>query len=308
MGVSARPRNRRIVFTRPMMHQPTGLEQPRVRERLGWPGRHRSRRGLRSVFFDDYPLFYETSQTAAEASRLNLRHQAMIEHNAHLLKDARVLDLASHDGRWSFAALQAGAAHVTGVEARAELVENANRTFAEYAVSTDRYSFVQGDLFQVLARRDFDVDVVLCLGFVYHTLRYGELFRGIMAAKPEYCLIDTKVILGDEPLVRLNVNRTGVQSNAARDRTTHRRRAIAGWPSVPALRLMLDVYDLEVEEQFDWPALIASRPDVPRRVISDYYTGNRVTLLCRSRVPASPVASASGATVGAAAEGTERAR
>jgi hypothetical protein len=35
------------------------------------------RRG-RSVFFDEYPLFYETSQTAAEATRLNLRHQAMI--------------------------------------------------------------------------------------------------------------------------------------------------------------------------------------------------------------------------------------
>ncbi len=235
------------------------------------------------MFFDEYPLFYETSQTASEASRLNLRHHAMIEHNAHLLKGARVLDLASHDGRWSFAALQAGAAHVTGVEARPELVERANATFAEYGVSSDRYSFVQGDMFRILRNRDFDVDVVLCLGFVYHTLRYGELFRGILQAKPEYCLIDTKVILGDEPLVRLNVNRTGVQSNAARDRTTHRRRAVAGWPSVPALRLILDVYDLEVEEQYDWPALLESRPDVPRRVVSDYNTGNRVTLRCRRR-------------------------
>jgi hypothetical protein len=240
------------------------------------------------VFFDEYPLFYETSQTAAEASRLNLRHQAMIEHNAHLLKGARVLDLASHDGRWSFAALQAGAAHVIGVEARPELVDRAKHTFAEYAVSSDRYRFVQGDMFRILRNRDFDVDVVLCLGFVYHTLRYGELFRGILRTKPDYCLIDTKVILGDEPLVRLNVNKTGVQSNAARDQTTHRRRVVAGWPSVPALHLMLDVYDFEVEEQFDWPALLASRPDVPRRVVSDYYTGNRVTLRCRRREEPAP--------------------
>jgi hypothetical protein len=52
---------------------------------------------------------------------------------------------------------------------------------------------------------------------------------------------------------------------------------------VPALHLMLDVYDFEVEEQFDWPTLLASRPDVPRRVVSDYNTGHRVTLRCRRR-------------------------
>jgi hypothetical protein len=61
---------------------------------------------------------------------------------------------------------------------------------------------------------------------------------------------------------------------------------------VPALHLMLDVYDFEVEEQFDWPALLASRPDVPRRVVSDYYTGNRVTLLCRRRSEPGPGGSA----------------
>ena len=70
------------------------------------------------MFFDDYPLFYETSKTASSKARLNVRHQAIIEANRDILKDARVLDLASHDGRWSFAALKAGAAHVTGVEAR----------------------------------------------------------------------------------------------------------------------------------------------------------------------------------------------
>lgn len=237
------------------------------------------------MFFDDYPLFYETSETASSANRLNLRHHAMIGSNRDILEGARVLDLASHDGRWSFAALKSGASHVTGVEARRELVDSANKTFAEYGVDPSTYRFIQGDMFRVLTRQEFDIDVVLCLGFVYHTLRYPELFRGIMDVGPRHVVVDTKVILGDEPLVRLNVNRTGVQSNAAKDKTSHRRRAIAGWPSVPALRMMLDVYDLDVEELFDWPALLAEHPEVPRRAAADYYTGNRVTLRCRSRVP-----------------------
>lgn len=237
------------------------------------------------MFFDDYPLFYETSETASSATRLNLRHHAMIEANRDILEGARVLDLASHDGRWSFAALKAGAAHVTGVEARRELVDNARKTFAEYGVPGHQYRFIRGDMFKVLARRAFDVDVVLCFGFIYHTLRYGELFRGIMEAKPRHFVLDTKVILGDEPMVRLNVNKTGVQSNAARDELSHGRRAIAGWPSVPALRLMLDVYDFDVEEQYDWPALLATRPETVKSM-GDYNTGHRVTLRCRSRRPA----------------------
>ena len=136
------------------------------------------------MFFDDYPLFYESSDTAASPVRLNLRHEAMITSNQDILAGARVLDLASHDGRWSFAALRAGAEHVIGVEARAGLVDAANKTFAEYGVPTQDYEFVQGDMFRILQERRFDVDVVMCLGFIYHTLRYGELFRGIIDAGP----------------------------------------------------------------------------------------------------------------------------
>lgn len=238
------------------------------------------------MFFDDYPLFYESSDTAASPHRLNLRHEAMIASNQDILRDARVLDLASHDGRWSFAALQAGAKHVIGVEARPRLVDCANKSFAEYGVPTQDYEFVQGDMFRVLQERQFDVDVVMCLGFVYHTLRYGELFRGIVDAGPAYCILDTKIILGDEPMVRLNVNRAKLQSHAARDDVSYRDQTVAGWPSLPALKLILDVYGLDVEEQYDWPALMARHPEAVRaRAVRDYGTGNRVTLRCRARTP-----------------------
>jgi hypothetical protein len=234
------------------------------------------------MFFDEYPGFYASSRTAASPARLGLRHHAIIESNRDILAGARVLDLASHDGRWSFAALKAGAAHVTGLEARGPLVDNANRLFARYGVPEESYRFVRGDLFRLLAEQRFDADVVLCLGFVYHTLRYGELFHAIMAAGPRYCILDTRVEQSEEPIIRVLTNRTGAQGHAASDDVSVGALALAGYPSVPALELMLGVYDFELEEQFDWPGLLAS---LPRRLpaVRGYATGRRVTLRCRSR-------------------------
>ena len=229
------------------------------------------------VFFDDYPLFYDSDSTAAHPRRLNLRHRAIIESNRDILQGARVLDLASHDGRWSFAALKAGAAHAIGVEAREQLVDKAGKTFAEYGMPTDRYEFIRGDLFRVLETKSFEVDVVLCLGFVYHTLRYGELFRGIRATRARHCILDSRVVLGHEPLVHLKVNRTTAQGNAAEDALSSGQQALAGWPSVPALELMLGVYDIDVAQRFDWPSLMASEGVR----VHGYEKGERVTLRCR---------------------------
>lgn len=69
-------------------------------------------------FFDPYAQFLTTSATSASPSRLNARHAAIIQGNLELFRGKRVLDIASHDGRWSFAALHAGAKHVTGIEIR----------------------------------------------------------------------------------------------------------------------------------------------------------------------------------------------
>jgi hypothetical protein len=232
------------------------------------------------LFFDDYPVFAESSETAATTERLNLRHQAMIESNKDILKGARVLDLASHDGRWSFAALKAGAAHVTGIEARRGLVRRANKKFAQYGVGGSDYAFIHGDVFEVLQDRDFDVDVVLCLGFMYHTMRYPELLHGITRCNPGHCIIDTKIVLSKEPVVRLRPNLTKVKSNAAKDKLTRGDTVVAGWPSLPALHLLLETYGLEVEEQFDWPRLLAEH-EGSTGPMRDYPAGKRVTLRCR---------------------------
>jgi len=70
---------------------------------------------------------------------LSARHAAIVETNADKLAGCRVLDIASHDGRWSFAAPQAGAAHIVGIEPRVELVDNARETFSLYGTEPERF-------------------------------------------------------------------------------------------------------------------------------------------------------------------------
>src|SRR5579863_7632854 len=76
-------------------------------------------------FFDSYPRFFSTSDTAAAPDRLNQRYRALIQSNAGIISGRRVLDIASHDGRWSLAAHKASAEHVLGIEARQHLVDAA---------------------------------------------------------------------------------------------------------------------------------------------------------------------------------------
>ena len=73
---------------------------------------------------------------------MNERYEALFASNRDIFDGARVLDLASHDGRYSFAALKTGAAHVTGVEVRQSLVDRAQDTFAFYGQDPETYRFV----------------------------------------------------------------------------------------------------------------------------------------------------------------------
>lgn len=247
------------------------------------------------MFFDDYPQFFETSQVFAHRGRLNLRYEAIFAANRDIFEGARVLDLASHDGRWSFAALRTGATHVTGIEARETAVDRARETFAHYGEDPESYRFVCGDIFDVLGNEKFDVDVVLCLGYLYHTYRHTELLRRIRDLEPNHVIVDTNVVPRvEQPFVKLFVDRAHKPGEAALDAYSHEDKTLVGRPSAPALRMMLQAYDFEVEHTYDWDALRAAHPEVDK--LGDYADGKRVTMRCRSGVSAStaepPAASA----------------
>lgn len=230
------------------------------------------------MFFDDHPEFLETSTTAASRGRLNLRHLAMIDHHRDVLEGARVLDIASHDGRWTFAALEAGAAHVTGVEGRTDLVENARRTLAAKGVDASRYDFVTGDVHDVLTQGVGQMDVVMCLGFLYHTLRYPELLAGIRATGARHVIVDSKVSPNtNRSIVRVISNPREIQSMAVEDRFSHNGKSLVGIPNARAIRQMLRMYGYEVTGEPDWASLTANHPGIGS--VHAYATGERVTML-----------------------------
>lgn len=252
--------------------------------------RFRDRGESSEGFFDRYPRFYATSNTSALPHRLNSRYEAIVARNAERLSGKRVLDIASHDGRWSFAALSAGAAHVTGVEPRAELIANARATFAEYGIDSARFDFVSGDIFDVLKEQRFDV--VLCLGFYYHTVRHPELLDRIERTGAKLVVIDTEVTPrkdelppygGDDPLVvfgnpyaiQLRRERVDSQELACMDSMTRDGYTLVGRPSREAMKLMAAHFGFSIET-FPWLEFLKKHRDaIPD--MKDYYATWRDT-------------------------------
>jgi predicted nicotinamide N-methyase len=216
-------------------------------------------------FFDQYDRFYTTSQTGSWPVRLNSRYRAIIGGNEQHLRGQRVLDIASHDGRWSFAALQAGCADVTGIEAQPRLVEQANQTFRHYGVEPDRYRFIIGDMFDELAQKR--ADTVLLLGIYYHVSRHVDLARLVSETGASVIILDTCILPGDEDaLIRLVEESTSTGSGET---------VVVGHPSRAAIKMIFGRFGFSVEE-VDWSAY-------PKDLatLDDYNSGSRSTFVLK---------------------------
>ena len=242
------------------------------------------------MFADQYPRFLDLSEDPdsgadvakereRQRNRFNERYEAMIASNRDILEGARVVDLACHDGRYAFAALQTGAAHATGVEARQSLLDRARGAFEHYGQDPSTYRFVQGDLFEVLARRELDADVVFSFGFLYHTYRHTEFFYRLHRMAPKHLVLDTMVTLDEKPTLKLILEQDTADNRSAAQDPWSVGRVLVLRPSLPSLELLLASYGFEVEDLHDWPSQLAGRTDVPG--VRGYATGKRVTARCR---------------------------
>jgi Methyltransferase domain len=261
---------------------PTRPAPPPPRPRL--PDSYRSGPGSRvaSYFFRDYRRFYSTGAAGITSRpRLNLRYEAIFGENKDLFEGARVLDIASHDGRWSMAALACGARSVVGIEARPELVDHAVGNLEHYGQDPDTFRFIVGDVHEVLRSEDLEADVILCLGFLYHTLRFTELLHGIRRTNASHLVLDTQAqrMLDPHPFVRVHREGTQYMGHAKADAYSVGEHVLTGRPNLSAIRLMLGCYGYEVERLSDWARLLADNPEV--KACGDYAVGRRITLRCR---------------------------
>lgn len=264
-----------------------------VRRRAAlWLGRASEKMGIagseaRPGFFDQYPRFYSTSHVNASPNRLNERYRALIGANEQLIRDRAIIDLASHDGRWSFAALKAGARHVTGIEGRSNLVNSAIDTAQEYGIHGDRYRFIAGDVFdQIDLLPSNSVDTVFCFGFFYHTAHHMLLLSKIGRLNPKHLIIDTAIDSStNDCVIRLLKEPVAGDGGALEGQAGDRLNALVGRPTRSALETMLTSCGW-IYSYYDWHrAGISNWKD-----LDDYRGGWRVSLVAsrRAKVPATP--------------------
>jgi hypothetical protein len=226
------------------------------------------------AFFDEYSRFYRTSIVGSTPNRLNSRYQAMIQANEDCIRGLSILDLASHDGRWSFAALKAGARHVLGIEARQPLVEKSIETFAEYNITPDRFAFVNDDIFNQIPKiQPGSIDTVFCFGFFYHTMHHHYLLSQIAAFRPKHLILDTCIVPTPDPVIHVRTEITDDPGAVFASPVDLLETSLVGYPSRLAIELMLTNFGFRYR-YFDWLTM----PVDNWSGIEDYRDGLRVTL------------------------------
>lgn len=230
-------------------------------------------------FYDLYPRFLETTETVPSRSRLSARWRAIIDWNKAILAGRRIVDLGCHDGRWSFAALRAGARHVTAVEVRGHLADKAVDNLTHYAAPADSYRVIVGEAVETLRGLPAgSIDIVMCLGFFYHTLEHMRILLETRRLGAEYLIIDTAISPSDEPIIALAFESSEDTRNAIDYGLTGSKRALVGSPSQSGLQAMLDYVGYQADF-FDWQNnRVDDWTDLP-----DYAAHLRVTVRAQRR-------------------------
>ena len=193
-------------------------------------------------FLKDIPPYADNDRTV---DRLNARHRLIIDPFQPQIEDARVLDIACHDGRWSYALAAAGARDVVGIEARRELIDRFTN-FPETDFKS-RITLRCGDLYselESLVASGECFDVVALYGIFYHVMDHFRLLSLARRLGPEIIIIDSEFIVIDNAIVQVLNEEISNPLNATSDveGITH---TVVGVPSRKATEFMARALNYE---------------------------------------------------------------
>ncbi len=178
--------------------------------------------------------------------RLNNRHRLLIDPFEPWIKGARVLDLACHDGRWSYALAAAGADEVLGIEARQELIDQ----FEHFPDATfkSRVKLHCQDMFAALedmVSRGERFNVVTLFGIFYHIMDHYRLLNLIRRLKPKIIIIDSEFIMVENAIIQVLTEITDNPLHATPE-YDQQNLITVGVPSRHAIEFMAETLDYEV--------------------------------------------------------------
>lgn len=198
--------------------------------------------------FDRYDQIRGTPTRPNVAKRLRHRYDAIIAQNRDLFKNARVLDLRSGDGRWSLAALDAGASHVVGVDNQQEAVEAASTAFAKIGVEPAAYEFINENMFAGLNSFSPETfDLILCQEVSSDAHFFFKCLRRL---KPKHVILDTRIINRKEPILVFRLKRSRKPGAQA----TGRSGSIAAVPNHELIKTLSDYFGFRWR-MIDWQTL-----------------------------------------------------
>jgi SAM-dependent methyltransferase len=196
-------------------------------------------------FFDRYDRF-----GSPDDFRSRHRYEAIVSCQSELYRDARVLNLHSGDGRWCMAALDAGAAHVAGVDPSRRAVETARTNFIEYGITSEAYQFTVSDINTALRATQpgaFDL-VVFARSFELSDPRvvFGQIYR----IEAKHVILDTDVSRGEGPIVRFDVQLRDKSASEG----TQRRGSVTATPNHELIAFLCEYFQFGWSE-VDWQTL-----------------------------------------------------
>ena len=217
--------------------------------------------------FDRFDRVMDTAVRPIAVMRRRHRHKAIILSNNQLFKRAKVLDLRSGDGRWSLAALGAGAAHVTGLESKQRPVAVAKDVFAKLQIDVASYEFMHARILQGL--RTFEpgaFDVILWKEFYQEPYAF---FSSLRRLRPKYIILDTALARGRVSFAVFKAKRNNKGPQETEDQS-----GLSAVPTEQTIRLFADFFGFRCRA-VNWRTLgIADWTG-----IHDYQRGSRGTYL-----------------------------
>ena len=220
-------------------------------------------------FIRGKPLYAHNERSV---DRLNTRHRFVISPFLDEIRGARILDLASHDGRWPYAFAQAGAREVIGIEGRAELIEQFE-TFPDDAAKA-RVELRQGDInveVPKLVETGERFDVIGVLGIFYHITTHYVLLSQLSQLRPNLILIDSEFLNRPLEIIQLVPEDPRRHMNTLQQ-LPNQTKTLKGVPSRTATEMMARNLGYRVD-WLDWDAL----PEDERQGVKDYYRKGRMT-------------------------------
>lgn len=197
---------------------------------------------------------------------MNRRFHALIDPYRGDIEGAKVLDLASHDGRWCYAFAGAGAASVVGIEGRQDMIDK----FVDYpdADLRAKVELRTGDLFdgmEAAIENGETYEVVGVFGILYHVMDHFRLFQLVRKLQPKLVIVDSEFMLRPAPIMMLRTEDTSNVLNAI-PQFEGQERAIKAVPSFKAMEFIATSLGFETTWT-DWDA----RAKDDRRGVGDYY-------------------------------------